>query len=138
MNVNLREWAMAALPGAVADGRCDIGYIRSPMTLPDGVEAVRLDSEGFVLALAHDSWLLGLKAITCEYLENETFILPEQISGTCMSPPRAVTHCASARSRAGWWLWWPWCRWGRGCGSASIDGRACEPAGRGVSQYPGQ
>ena len=52
------------------------------MTLPDGVDAVRLDSEGFVLALAQDSWLLGLKAITCEHLKNETFILPEQISGT--------------------------------------------------------
>ena len=52
------------------------------MTLPDGVEAVRLDSEGFVLAVAQGSWLLGLKAIGCEHLQNETFILPEQISGT--------------------------------------------------------
>jgi DNA-binding transcriptional LysR family regulator len=70
------------LPGLVAEGRFDIGYIRSPMTLPDGVEAVRLSSEGFVLALPQDSWLLGLKAISCEHLQNETFILPEQISGT--------------------------------------------------------
>ena len=52
------------------------------MTLPDGVEAVRLDSEGFVLALPQDSWLLGLKVIGCEHLQNETFILPEQINGT--------------------------------------------------------
>ncbi|MGY2255537.1 LysR family transcriptional regulator [Pseudomonas reactans] len=82
VSVNVRECAMATLPGAVADGRVDIGYIRSPMTLPEGVEAVRLDSEGFVLALPQDSWLLGLKAIGCQHLENETFILPEQISGT--------------------------------------------------------
>lgn len=82
VSVTVRECAMAALPGAVADGRCDIGYVRSPMTLPDGVDAVRLDSEGFVLALPQHSWLLGLKAITCEHLKNETFILPEQISGT--------------------------------------------------------
>ena len=82
VSVNVRECAMAALPGAVADGRYDIGYVRSPMTLPDGVEAVRLDSEGFVLAVAQGSWLLGLKAIGCEHLQNETFILPEQISGT--------------------------------------------------------
>lgn len=80
VSVNVRECAMATLPGAVADGRVDIGYIRSPMTLPEGV--VRLDSEGFVLALPQDSWLLGLKAIGCKHLENETFILPEQISGT--------------------------------------------------------
>ena len=82
VSVNVRECAMATLPGAVADGRYDIGYVRSPMTLPDGVEAVRLDSEGFVLAVAQGSWLLGLKAIGCEHLQNETFILPEQISGT--------------------------------------------------------
>jgi DNA-binding transcriptional LysR family regulator len=82
VSVNVRECAMAMLPGAVADGRVDIGYIRSPMTLPEGVEAVPLDSEGFVLALPQHSWLLGLRAIGCEHLQNETFILPEQISGT--------------------------------------------------------
>ncbi|MBK5438242.1 LysR family transcriptional regulator [Pseudomonas sp. TH32] len=82
VSLNVRESPMAALPGLVAEGRYDIGYIRSPMTLPDGVDAVRLSSEGFVLALPQDSWLLGLKAISCEHLQNETFILPEQISGT--------------------------------------------------------
>lgn len=82
VSLSVRESPMATLPGLVAEGRYDIGYIRSPMTLPDGVEAVRLGSEGFVLALPQDSWLLGLKAITPEHLQNETFILPEQISGT--------------------------------------------------------
>lgn len=82
VSLNVRESPMAALPGLVAEGRYDIGYIRSPMTLPDGVDAVRLSSEGFVLALPQDSWLLGLKTINCEHLQNETFILPEQISGT--------------------------------------------------------
>ncbi len=82
VSLNVRESPMATLPGLVAEGRYDIGYIRSPMTLPDGVEAVRLSSEGFVLALPQDSWLLGLKEISCEHLQNETFILPEQISGT--------------------------------------------------------
>ena len=82
VSLSVRESPMAALPGLVAEGRFDIGYIRSPMTLPDGVEAVRLSSDGFALALPQDSWLLGLKAISCEHLQNETFILPEQISGT--------------------------------------------------------
>ncbi|MGY2318388.1 LysR family transcriptional regulator [Pseudomonas sp. SDO5522_S412] len=82
VSLSVRESPMAALPGLVAEGRFDIGYIRSPMTLPDGVDGVRLSSEGFVLALPQDSWLLGLKAISCEHLQNETFILPEQISGT--------------------------------------------------------
>ncbi|WP_421551388.1 LysR family transcriptional regulator [Pseudomonas yamanorum] len=82
VSLSVSESPMATLPGLVAEGRFDIGYIRSPMTLPEGVEAVRLNSEGFVLALPQDSWLLGLKAISCEHLQNETFILPEQISGT--------------------------------------------------------
>lgn len=82
VSLNVRESPMAILPGLVAEGRFDVGYIRSPMTLPDGVEAIRLNSEGFVLALSQNAWLLGLKTITCEHLENEVFILPEQISGT--------------------------------------------------------
>ena len=82
VSMSVRESPMPTLPGLVAEGRFDIGYIRSPMTLPEGVEAVRLNSEGFVLALPQGSWLLGLKAISCEHLQNETFILPEQISGT--------------------------------------------------------
>jgi DNA-binding transcriptional LysR family regulator len=64
-------------------GNNDMAAGISPATtLPDGIEAVRLGSEGFVLALPQASWLLELKAIGCEHLQNETFILPEQISGT--------------------------------------------------------
>ena len=37
---------------------------------------------GFVLALAADSWLARLKSVSAQHLQNETFILPEQISGT--------------------------------------------------------
>ncbi|MGE7957072.1 LysR family transcriptional regulator [Pseudomonas sp. NPDC089530] len=82
VSLNVRESPMATLPAAVADGRFDIGYIRSPMTLPDGVEAIRLDAEGFVLALSAQSWLCRLPEIAPEHLSNETFVLPEQISGT--------------------------------------------------------
>ncbi|MBK5552953.1 MULTISPECIES: LysR family transcriptional regulator [unclassified Pseudomonas] len=82
VSLNVRESPMAALPGLVIEGRFDIGYVRSPMTLPDGLEAIRLDSEGFVLALSSDSWLCRLPQISPAHLQNETFILPEQISGT--------------------------------------------------------
>lgn len=73
---------MASLPSMVAEGRFDLGYVRSPMTLPQGLEAIRLKAEGFVLALATDSWLARLKSVSAAHLQNETFILPEQISGT--------------------------------------------------------
>ncbi|QXI25939.1 LysR family transcriptional regulator [Pseudomonas vanderleydeniana] len=82
VSLNVRESPMAALPGLIAEGRFDIGYVRSPMSLPEGVEAVRLNAEGFVLALADDSWLCRLPGIGAEHLQNETFILPEQINGT--------------------------------------------------------
>jgi DNA-binding transcriptional LysR family regulator len=52
------------------------------MTLPEGLEAIRLDAEGFVLALPNESWLARLTEIGPEHLQGETFILPEQISGT--------------------------------------------------------
>jgi DNA-binding transcriptional LysR family regulator len=82
ITLSLHESPMASLPSLIADGRFDIGYVRSPMNLPEGVEAVRLDAEGFVLALSSDSWLRRLPEISVEHLQNETFILPEQINGT--------------------------------------------------------
>ena len=82
VSVNVREYPMASLPAMVDEGRFDISYVRSPMTLPEGLEAIRLDAEGFVLALPSESWLSRLTEIGPEHLQGETFILPEQISGT--------------------------------------------------------
>ncbi|WP_150638886.1 LysR family substrate-binding domain-containing protein, partial [Pseudomonas fluorescens] len=82
VSLHVRESPMASLPMMVVEGRFDIGYVRSPMTLPEGLVAIRLDAEGFVLALPSESWLCRLPEIAPEHLQNETFILPEQISGT--------------------------------------------------------
>jgi DNA-binding transcriptional LysR family regulator len=82
VSLNVRESPMATLPAMVLDGRFDVGYVRSPMTLPEGLEAIRLDEEGFVLALPTESWLCRLPDIGPQHLQDETFILPEQISGT--------------------------------------------------------
>jgi len=82
VSLNVRETPMASLPAMVLEGRFDLGYVRCPMAFPDGLEAIRLASEGFVLALPADSWLCRLPQIAPEHLQNETFILPEQVSGT--------------------------------------------------------
>jgi DNA-binding transcriptional LysR family regulator len=82
VSLNVRESPMATLPAMVLDGRFDVGYVRSPMTLPEGLDAIRLDEEGFVLALPTESWLCRLPDIGPQHLQDETFILPEQISGT--------------------------------------------------------
>lgn len=82
VSLNVRESPMASLPNMILEGRFDLGYIRCPLTLPEGVETVRLSTEGFVLALSADSWLTRLPAITSAHLKNENFILPEQVIGT--------------------------------------------------------
>jgi DNA-binding transcriptional LysR family regulator len=41
-----------------------------------------LTDEGFVLALPADSWLNRLPEINSAHLQNENFILPEQVVGT--------------------------------------------------------
>ncbi|SER19249.1 DNA-binding transcriptional regulator, LysR family [Pseudomonas sp. NFACC02] len=82
VDFTLTEYLMPALPRMIEEGRLDVGFIRSPMSLPESVSAVRLLTEGFVLALPDSSWLCKLKVINATHLQAETFILPEQISGT--------------------------------------------------------
>ncbi|WP_095194687.1 LysR family transcriptional regulator [Pseudomonas sp. Irchel 3A7] len=82
VSLNVRESPMASLPNMILEGRFDLGYIRCPMALPEGVEGVRLSDEGFVLALPVDSWLTRLQVINSAHLHNENFILPEQVVGT--------------------------------------------------------
>lgn len=79
---SINEYLMPSLPRRVEEGRLDVGFIRSPMNLPDSVIALKLLTEGFALALPDSAWLCKLKSITAAHLQNETFILPEQISGT--------------------------------------------------------
>lgn len=80
--LNIREVPMLALPALVDDGQLDLAYLRSPMELPDALAAIALHEEGFVLALPASSRLNELKTLHAARLAEETFILPEQISGT--------------------------------------------------------
>ncbi|MDH0302419.1 MULTISPECIES: LysR family transcriptional regulator [unclassified Pseudomonas] len=80
--LNIREAPMSELPDQVRDGQLDLAYVRSPMELPDGLEAITLHEEGFILALPARSRLNELKHLPASRLADETFILPEQISGT--------------------------------------------------------
>src|ERR1700712_5105876 len=76
---SINEHLMPTLPRLIEEGRLDVGFIRSPMQLPDSVSAVQLLTEGFALALPDSSWLCKLKVIHGVNLQNETFIFPEQI-----------------------------------------------------------
>lgn len=82
VRLNIRETPMVDLPAQVRDGQLDVAYVRSPMELPDELDAIALHQEGFVLALPASSRINELKSIPASRLAEETFILPEQISGT--------------------------------------------------------
>lgn len=79
---SINEHLMPTLPRLIEEGRLDVGFIRSPMQLPDSLSGVQLLTEGFALALPDSSWLCKMKVVNAVNLQNETFILPEQISGT--------------------------------------------------------
>lgn len=80
--LNIREQPMAESPALVRDGVLDIAYVRTPMDLHEELVAMDLHEEGFVLALPASSRLNELPQIMAARLATETFILPEQISGT--------------------------------------------------------
>ena len=82
VSLNVRESPMASLANMILEGRFDLGYIRCPLAMPEGIESVRLRAEGFVLALPVESWLNRLPTINSTHLQNENFILPEQVIGT--------------------------------------------------------
>lgn len=82
VRLNIREQPMAELPGMVRDGLLDLAYVRSPIELPEELETIALHQEGFVLALPASSRINEVPQIPASRLVNETFILPEQISGT--------------------------------------------------------
>lgn len=113
VSLNVRESPMATLPAMVLEGRFDIGYVRSPLTLPEGLEAIRLDAEGFVLALSSESWLCRLPEISPEHLKGRGSSCRSRSAAPCKSRPRAGLRRSSGRNRAGWWPCWRWCRWGR-------------------------
>ncbi|WP_448681630.1 LysR family transcriptional regulator [Pseudomonas nicosulfuronedens] len=82
VDLDISEAPMAQLPTQVRDGVFDLAYVRSPMSLPEELEAIALQEEGFVLALPASSRLNELPEIRAARLSEEVFILPEQISGT--------------------------------------------------------
>ena len=82
VDLDISEAPMAQLPAQLHDGALDLAYVRSPMNLPEELESVALLEENFVLALPAASRLNELPEIRAARLSDETFILPEQISGT--------------------------------------------------------
>ena len=86
VEITAREWPMDALPGLVAEGQVDIGFVRLPMALPRGLRTHALLRDYFCLAhpAGHpaDDVAAGEGAVAPEALAGEAFIMPEQGAGT--------------------------------------------------------
>lgn len=128
VQLNIREVAMMASPELVRDGQLDLAYVRMPMELPEELNAITLLEEGFVLALPSSSRLNELPQINAARLAGETFILPEQISGTLAVAAQEASPRTWGRSPAAWWRWSLWSRWARAsrwCRSRWCAGSIC-------------
>jgi DNA-binding transcriptional LysR family regulator len=77
------EVPMPRLPGLVADGQVDVGFLRLPMALPDGLCLHVLQRDRFCLALPADHRLAGAASpIEPAALAQDSFVVPEQELGT--------------------------------------------------------
>jgi len=82
VHIQAREWPMEPLPGLVAEGEVDIGFVRLPMALPRGVKAHVLLRDYFCFALPAVHAAAGEGALLPERLAGEAFVAPEQAAGT--------------------------------------------------------
>lgn len=83
VHVQTREVRMGLLPGLVADGQVDIGFLRLPIALPEGLSAQLLQRDRFCLALPDDHRLAAAGSpIDPSELAQDSFVVPEQELGT--------------------------------------------------------
>lgn len=82
VDVQVTEMPMEDIPAMLADGRLDVAYVRPPMNYPDGVQAITVHQDDFVVAMPERSALAAFASIKASQLRHETFALPEQDYGT--------------------------------------------------------
>lgn len=82
VEISAREWPMDALPGLVAEGQVDVGFVRLPMALPASLRTHVLLRDYFCLALPAGHPALGEGAVAPGALAGDAFVVPEQGAGT--------------------------------------------------------
>jgi DNA-binding transcriptional LysR family regulator len=76
------ELPMGRLPGLVAEGQVDVGFVRLPMALPDELRVHVVQRTRFCVALPASHRLAGAAVIDAGALADDDFIVPEQDLGT--------------------------------------------------------
>jgi len=82
VDVQVAEIPMEDIPAMLADGRLDVAYVRPPMSYPDGVQALTVHQDDFVVAMPERSPLAACASIRASQLRHATFAVPEQEFGT--------------------------------------------------------
>jgi DNA-binding transcriptional LysR family regulator len=82
VDVSIREVPMDGVAAMLHDGQLDAAYVRPPVPLADGIQAVTVHRDRFVLALPADSSLAAAASIRPAQLRDQCFVLPEQEAGT--------------------------------------------------------
>jgi DNA-binding transcriptional LysR family regulator len=82
VQLQANEQPMGRLPGLVAEGHVDIGFVRLPMALPDELRVHVLQRNRFCIALPASHRLAGAAAVDAQGLEDDDFVVPEQDLGT--------------------------------------------------------
>jgi DNA-binding transcriptional LysR family regulator len=82
IEVGIREIVMEHVGAMLDDGMIDVAYVRPPMHFPEHIQTRSVYRDTFVLALPAESPLVASKSLTPMQLRDETFVLPEQESGT--------------------------------------------------------
>jgi DNA-binding transcriptional LysR family regulator len=82
VDVQVAEMPMDDIPAMLADGRLDVAYVRPPMNYPEGVQAIAVHEDDFVVALPERSPLAAHASIRASQLRRASFAVPEQEFGT--------------------------------------------------------
>ncbi|MFS2217129.1 LysR substrate-binding domain-containing protein [Telluria sp. Tellsp104] len=82
VQLQANEQPMGRLPGLVAEGHVDIGFVRLPMALPDELRVHVLQRNRFCIALPASHRLAGAAAVDAQALGDDDFVVPEQDLGT--------------------------------------------------------
>ncbi|WGS53075.1 LysR family transcriptional regulator [Paraburkholderia sp. D15] len=83
VDVSIREVPMDTVAAMLGDGQLDAAYVRPPLPLADGIAAVTVHRDRFVLALPADCPLAAsAERIKPAQLRDQCFVLPEQEAPT--------------------------------------------------------
>ncbi|SAK43329.1 LysR family transcriptional regulator [Caballeronia ptereochthonis] len=82
VEIGIEEIVMREAGALLMEGRIDIAYVRPPVPYPEGVEARTVHRDTFIVALPGDSPLTASERIAPAQLRAQSFVVPEQESGT--------------------------------------------------------